>query len=72
MLSSTHTFLYTETSFVNMADTLEEVFTRPTFSSFQDRLGVTPDATLVSEHEEFLVSKLLRPSIMTSPSLLRN
>jgi hypothetical protein len=73
MLSSTHTFLYTETSFVNMADTLEEVFTRPTFSSFQDRLGVTPDATLVCEHEEFeefLVSKLSRASVMTSSSLL--
>src|SRR5271154_3779738 len=71
-LSSTHTFLHAETSFINMADALEEAFTRPSFSSFQDRLGATPDATLVSEHEEFWVSKLSHPSIMTNPSLLRN
>ena len=58
MLSSTHTFLHAETSFVNMADALEEVFTRPSFSSFQGRLDATPDATFVSEHE-FLVSKFV-------------
>jgi hypothetical protein len=72
MLSSTPTFLHAETSVINMADALEEVFTRPSFSSFQDRLGAAPDATLVSEHEKFLVSKLSRPSIMTNPSLLHN
>ena len=65
-----YTFLHAETSFTNMANALEEAFTRPSFSSFQDRLSATPDATLVSEH--FLVSKLSRPSIMTNPSLLRN
>jgi hypothetical protein len=75
MLSSTHTFLHAETSFINMADSLEEAFKRLSFSSSQDRLGATPDATLVSEHEEFeefLVSKLSRASVMTSSSLLRN
>jgi hypothetical protein len=57
---STPIFLHVETNFRSIADVLEEVFS-PSFSSFQDRFSAMSYATLVSEHEGFLVSKFVAP-----------
>jgi hypothetical protein len=58
---STPIFLHVETNLRSIANVLEEVFSRPSFSSFQDRFSAMSYATLVSEHEGFLVSKFVAP-----------